>query len=107
MDIGNRIQEIRKASNMTAKELSERIELSASFISAVENNSSKLSLATLKRICDALDVTLATFFNKDASAVDTKLLSAVSILPEEKKEQLLNFLEGLIEPTKNSTEGKK
>lgn len=107
MDIGNRIQEIRKASNMTAKELSERIELSASFISAVENNDSKLSLATLKRICDALDVTLATFFNKDASAVDTKLLSAVSILPEEKKEQLLNFLEGLIEPTKNSTEGKK
>ena len=107
MDIGNRIQEIRKASNMTAKELSERIELSASFISAVENNDSKLSLATLKRICDALDVTLATFFNKDASAVDTKLLSAISILPEEKKEQLLNFLEGLIEPTKNSTEGKK
>ena len=106
MDIGNRIQEIRKASNMTAKELSERIELSASFISAVENNDSKLSLATLKRICDALDVTLATFFNKDASAVDTKLLSAISILPEEKKEQLLNFLEGLIEPTKNSTEGK-
>ena len=101
MDIGNRIQEIRKASNMTAKELSERIELSASFISAVENNDSKLSLATLKRICDALDVTLATFFNKDASAVDTKLLSAISNLPEEKKEQLLIFLEGLIPPQKN------
>lgn len=98
MDIGNRIQEIRKASNMTAKELSERIDVSPSFISAVENNASKLSLATLTRICHALGVTLAAFFNKDASAVDTKLISTISILPEDKKKHLLNFLEGLSQP---------
>ena len=95
MDIGDRIQEIRKASNMTAKELSERIDVSPSFISAVENNDSKLSLATLTRICNALGVNLASFFNKETTALDIKLLSAISILPEDKKIHLLNFLEGL------------
>lgn len=95
MDIGNRIQEIRKASDMTAKELSKRIEVSPSFISAVENNDSKLSLGTLGRICDALGVTLAAFFNEETSVVETKLNSIITAFPEEKKWQLLNFLEGL------------
>lgn len=96
MDIGNRIQEIRKASNMTAKELAQRVEVSPSFISAVENNDSKLSLKTLTRICTALGVTLAEFFNEEASVIDSKLHSVISRLPEEKKWQLLNFLEGLV-----------
>lgn len=95
MDIGNRIQEIRKASDMTARELSKRIEVSPSFISAVENNDSKLSLATLSRICDALGVTLAAFFNEDENVVEAKISSIISTFPEEKKWQLLNFLEGL------------
>lgn len=95
LNIGNRIQEIRKASDMTAKELSKRIEVSPSFISAVENNDSKLSLATLTRICDALGVTLAAFFNEEANTVETKLHSIITTFPEEKKWQLLNFLEGL------------
>ena len=96
MDIGNRIQEIRKASNMTAKELAQRVEVSPSFISAVENNDSKLSLKTLSRICTALGVTLAEFFNEEATVIDSKLQSVISRLPEEKKWQLLNFLEGLV-----------
>ncbi|WP_407372208.1 helix-turn-helix domain-containing protein [Carnobacterium sp.] len=95
MNIGNRIQTIRKSSNMTAKELSKIIEVSPSFISAIENNDSKLSLSTLARICDALGVTLAAFFNEESTVVDTKLNSAISNLPEEKKWQLFNFLEGL------------
>ncbi|GAA0353327.1 helix-turn-helix transcriptional regulator [Alkalibacterium iburiense] len=96
MDIGNRIQEVRKASNMTAKELAQRVEVSPSFISAVENNDSKLSLKTLTRICAALGVTLAEFFNEEATVIDSKLQSVISRLPEEKKWQLLNFLEGLV-----------
>lgn len=76
--------EFRKASNMTAKELAQNIELSPSFISAIENNASKLSLATLNRICDTLGVTLSEFFNEQASVVDTKLLSVIKNMPEEK-----------------------
>lgn len=95
MDIGNRVQKIRKASNITAKELSQLVEVSPSFISAVENNDSKLSIATLNRICDALGVTMAAFFKEEGNVVEAKLHFAISTLPEEKKWQLLSFLEGL------------
>lgn len=101
MDIGNRIQTIRKASNITAKELAQRIEVSPSFISAVENNDSKLSLKTLGRICEALGVSLASFFNEEFSTVDTKLHSVIATLPDEKKWQLLSFLEGLYPSEEN------
>lgn len=94
-DIGNRIQHLRKSHDMTAKELAEIIEISPSFISAVENNSTKLSLKTLRRICDALGVTLAEFFNENLSSVEQRLISTVKRLPEEKKYELLMFLEGL------------
>ena len=95
MDIGNRIQEIRKASNMTGKELAEKIDISPSFISAIENNTSKLSLSTLRKICDALEVTLSEFFYEKTEVVDAKLLSVIKSMPEEKKWQLFNFLDGL------------
>ena len=101
MDIGNRIQTIRKASNITAKELAQRIEVSPSFISAVENNDSKLSLKTLGRICEALGVSLASFFNEELSTVETKLHSVIAPLPDEKKWQLLSFLEGLYHSEEN------
>ena len=101
MDIGNRIQTIRKASNITAKELAQRIEVSPSFISAVENNDSKLSLKTLGRICEALGVSLASFFNEELSTVETKLHSVIATLPDEKKWQLLSFLEGLYPSEEN------
>jgi len=107
MDIGNRIFEIRKQSDMTARELSERIGVSPSFISAVEHNDSKLSLATLGKICQALDVTLATFFNQEASAVDAKLISTISTLPEDQKKHLLHFLEGIAKSNNDHDEGKR
>lgn len=81
---------------MTAKELSEKIEISPSFISAVENNSTKLSLKTLQKICDALDVTLAEFFNEDLSSVEQRLISSIKRLPQEKKYELMKFLEDLV-----------
>lgn len=95
-DIGNRIQILRKSHDMTAKELSEKIEISPSFISAVENNSTKLSLKTLRKICDALEVSLAEFFNEDLSSVEQRLISSIKQLPEKKKYELLLFLDGLV-----------
>ena len=97
MEIGNRIQELRKLNSMTAKELSERINVSPSFISAIENNSTKLSLKTLTHICDVLGVTLSEFFNSEISPVEQKLISQIKHLPEEKQYELLAFLTGLVQ----------
>lgn len=96
MEIGSRIQNLRKLNNMTAKELAERINVSPPFVSAIENNSTKLSLKTLAHICDVLGVTLAEFFNSEISPVEQKLISQIKRLPEEKKYELLAFLTGLV-----------
>lgn len=46
-----------------AKELSEQIAVSPSFVSTIENNNNKtkLSLKILKHICEVLGVTLSEF----------------------------------------------
>lgn len=95
-DIGSRIQNLRKTTQMTAKELAEAIHISPSFISAVENNATKLSLKTLQSICEVLGVSLAEFFNPDLSSVEKRLISSIKKMPDEKKFELMMFLEGLI-----------
>lgn len=96
MEIGSRIQNLRKLNNMTAKELAERIDVSPSYVSAFENNSTKLSLKTLAHICEVLGVSLAEFFNSEISPVEQKLISQIKRLPEEKQYELLVFLTGLV-----------
>lgn len=95
MELGNRIQNLRNINNMTAKELAERIDVSPSFVSSIENNSSKLSLKKLAKICEVLDVSLADFFNPDISPLEQKLISTIKQLPERKQYELLAFLRGL------------
>lgn len=96
MEVGSKIQELRRLNKMTAKELSENIGVSPSFVSAIENNSTKLSLKTLSHICEVLGVTLSEFFNSELSPVEQKLISQIKKFPEEKKYELLAFLTGLV-----------
>ncbi|WP_276202784.1 helix-turn-helix domain-containing protein [Atopococcus tabaci] len=70
--------------------------MSFSFVSAFENNSNKLSLKTLARICEALGVSMAEFFNSEISPVEQKLITQIKQLPEEKQYELLAFLTGLV-----------
>ena len=95
INVGEKIQELRKINNMTAKELAQRTEVSPSFISAIENNSTKLSLATLKHICDILGVSLSEFFSTDLTPVEKKLITTVKKMPTQKKTELLTFLEDI------------
>ena len=92
MEVGSRIQELRKLNKITAKELAEQIDVSP----AIEHNSTKLSLKTLNHICEVLGVTLAEFFNTEMSPVEKKLTAQIKKMPEEKKYELLAFLTGLI-----------
>lgn len=94
-NVGEKIQELRKINNMTARELAQRTEVSPSFISAIENNSTKLSLATLKHICDILGVSLSEFFSTDLTPVEKKLITTVKKMPTQKKTELLTFLEDI------------
>ena len=56
--IGLRIKEIRKRRGITQAQLAEMTDLSVPYISYLENGKKKISLETLIRTCNALEVTL-------------------------------------------------
>lgn len=61
-EISEKIRATRRKNDLTLKELSERTGLSVSFLSQVENGTSSLAITSLKKIADALGVSINTFF---------------------------------------------
>lgn len=56
--INQKIRQIRKEKKITLKELSELTQLSVSFLSQVERGVSSMTITSLKRIANALDIPL-------------------------------------------------
>ena len=65
INIGIKVQEFRKKSGMSLRELAAQIELSPSMLSQIESNSVNPSINTLKNIAEALHVPLFQFFKDD------------------------------------------
>ncbi len=61
-DVGKQIAEYRRKVGMTQQELALKSELSVQFIGYTENGQRKISLETLIKITNALDVELTSFF---------------------------------------------
>ena len=61
--VGERIRQRRKELGYSLRALGARTNLTASFLSQVENNRSSLSLASLQRIATALEVPMFAFLN--------------------------------------------
>ncbi|PLR86795.1 DNA-binding protein [Bacillus canaveralius] len=66
-EISKRIREWRLERKLTLKELSEKTGLSISFLSQVERASSSIAITSLKKIADAVDVPIASFFEDYAN----------------------------------------
>ena len=63
MNVSHKIRKIRREKNITLKELSEKTELSVSFLSQFEREISSITLVSLKRIADALDISMKELFD--------------------------------------------
>lgn len=61
-EIGEKINELRILKNLTLKELSEKSNLSVSFLSQAERGLTSIAIMSLKSIADALEVDLTYFF---------------------------------------------
>ncbi|HVU97778.1 MAG TPA: helix-turn-helix transcriptional regulator [Puia sp.] len=57
MNLGKSIQSLRKRRGLTQEALAEKAGLSRPSLSQIENNSARPERDTLKRICEALEVT--------------------------------------------------
>lgn len=61
-EIGEKINELRSSKGMTLKELSEKANLSVSFLSQAERGLTSITINSLKKIAQALEVDLNHFF---------------------------------------------
>jgi len=61
--IGKRVREIRTKLNLTQEELADKAELHPSYIGQVERGSKKVSIETLQKITNALNVPLKSIFD--------------------------------------------
>jgi len=64
-NLGDEIRQLRRANNLTLTELGDKIGKSAAFLSLVERNKTKPSIAALQEISDALGVHVGWFFQSD------------------------------------------
>lgn len=62
MDVGARIQELRKANGWTTNRLANQCGLSQSFLRSVELGEKGISVDNLALICQTLQVSLSEFF---------------------------------------------
>jgi transcriptional regulator with XRE-family HTH domain len=67
VDVGERLRELRRFRRCTLRTVAERSGLSESFLSQVERGRSSASIASLRRIADALGVSIADLFGPDAT----------------------------------------
>ena len=68
--IGSRLKKLRTERGLSLRELARRTDVTASFLSQVERGTSNLSLDSLLRISDALDVSLIHFIGEDRNEVE-------------------------------------
>lgn len=79
IDIGKKLREIRIAKNMSQRELAEKVNLTAGFISQMENNQIMPSLGSFIQICDALGIKASEILSEerveDAPVIKKKIYS--------------------------------
>jgi len=63
LKIGQRIKELREASNMSQKDLAYTADLDRSYIASIENGQRNVSIVNIEKIATALNVTLKELFN--------------------------------------------
>lgn len=61
-DLGHRLRELRRQRNITLREMGEAAGVSESFVSQIERGAANPSMATLRRIAEALGETMASLF---------------------------------------------
>ena len=90
--IGERIKEFRLKKNITVNKLANLAGVSQSYLRDLELGKKQPTVEYLSYICDAMNITLETFFTEEKK---DDLYFQISSLSEEQKRALSNFLKSL------------
>lgn len=64
--IGERIAQLRKAKKLSQQKFSYEAEIERSYLTHVEKGRKNISIETLTKITDALEISLKDFFNQES-----------------------------------------
>lgn len=89
--IGNKIYQLRRSINMTQQELADKIGISVTFLSEIENGRKSMSVDTLVKLSKSLQVSLDTivFGNDTENDMQKDVVSMMATLPLEYNESIL------------------
>ena len=91
-----RIKEARHRKGITQEKLALETGLSANFIGRIESKNSKVSLASLVKICICLDTTMDYLLSDTIGLTDNTVLN-ISALNETEKRFVINTIKGIKE----------
>ncbi len=100
--IGNRISYIRKERGYTQEKLAELADISIQFLSDIENNKKNMTVTTLRKIADSLNITTDyIIYGREKSIENTTIdimLNSLSDKNKQNAEKLLYiFIEAIID----------
>ena len=105
--IGKRIQEFRKKKGMTQEELSEVIDISPHYLSALERGIYNIKLETLVKILNTLDLSADEVFcdvvEKSYSVTSNRLSEKLGDLPIEEQVKILAVVDTMINSAKKQS----
>ena len=91
-----RIKEARHRKGITQEKLAMRVGLSPNFIGRIESNNSKVSLASLVKICICLDTSMDYLLSDTIKLSDNDVLN-MTALNETEKKFIVNTIKGIKE----------
>lgn len=80
MDIGNALKTIRKSKQLTQKQLADKVGISNTYLSEIENNSRRPSIDVIKTIADALQINFLYLIVKSLEKDDLKHENKLDLL---------------------------
>ncbi|KQN96962.1 helix-turn-helix domain-containing protein [Paenibacillus sp. Leaf72] len=104
MKIGEKVKYLRNLQGLTQGELAKECGVSKSLIIDIEKDTHKTSVASLMKICTALNISMSQFFeeeNKRYSLDVVKIADYAELLTNEERKNLLGFLSSMINRTKS------
>ena len=104
--IAQKVKYLRKKQNMSQEELSELADLGLKYINQLENQNVNLTIHSLEKVIDALEMTPEEFFNFDSlestsDKIDNLSLKRINMkikqLPIDKREKMLVIFESILD----------
>lgn len=93
--IGQRIREVRCNKHLTQEYIGNMVGVNSTHISNIELNKVKVSLSTLVRICNAMDITvdylLENEYHTSTSILEKEIINTIKDMPKEKQETILRI----------------